>query len=701
MLSVTQMTKRITQPYGGYLPIKSFQVHTYDDGVIVDVSSPEYSAFATIQGMVVDYLTRYMSGYPLRDAFLISLVGASMVSEEDAADALLNHIKGLDRNSIISACKLVSYDVAFRRGAEFYSPASSVEPPNTIISNIQVMVQRGLAFLALHAPVTCAGVTFEGGYTSLVSSGDADFLTADGLWDFKVSRNAHTTAETLQILMYYIMGIHSVHPEFNTIQKLGLFNPLKNESYEIALRDIPDTVFQTVSHDVLGFRVLDDPSQWKNTDGEDEAVKDAFVGSFVLENTDTDFDPNNYDDGIHDITVNDYWTYYRDKADWTILRPKFGRTAYIKFLKHDGFLMFVSVSPNGTLCILQGGFLRKLDKPIQYYYDRLPEYGNKVLELFSKYWDAIYDVSSYVCRVTGGQGYVRVHGCIVDIDFFNHIYINPFDGTVTPYYADSMCLKQTYQNLASLISAKVPHLLPAFQAEQALNPSALALSDGSVPHQALALTSQEVTEHSDVVYETEMNSVSNRLKALQLVYDHHLVAVWYDSILSPGAFLPPTDNEIEYEAKWDTYIDRHLNQYIKVETDERNSSPKEKRFLIWKTKARITQDELFALIRKLLRDSAVDFGNQKTISFGFGWCSKHEYQFVSVNCSPTDVTLFYKQLLKARQIYQNTVYLRLEITGTKKKTNVEVSVEFSGGSCPLAMKGTYKFENGRLALIEV
>ena len=701
MLSVSQMTKRITQPSGGYLPIKSFQVHTYDDGLTVDDSSAEYPAFASIQGMVVDYLTRYLSGSPLRDAFLISLMGASMVSEENIAEALLKQIQGLDRNSIIAACKLVGYDVAFRRGIEFYSSTSGIEPSNTIITNIRVMVQRGLAFLALHTPVICAGVTFEGGYTSMVSSGDADFLTSDGLWDFKVSRDAHTTAETLQIMMYYIMGIHSVHPEFKTIQTLGLFNPLKNESYEIAIRDIPDALFQTVSHDVFGFRVPEDPSQWKKTDGEDEAVKNAFVKSLILENTDTGFDPNNYDDGIHDISVNDYWTYYKNKADWTILRPKFSNTAYVKFLKHDGFLMFVSVSPKGTLCILQGGFLRKLDKPIQYYYDRLPEYGNKVLGLFSKYWDALYDVSNYVRRVTGGQEYARVHGCIVDIDFFNHIYINPFDGTVTPYYADSMYLKQTYQNLASLISDKLPQLLPAFQAEQALNPSALALSDGSVPHQTLALTSQNVVEHSDIVYETEMYSVSNRIKALQLVYDHHLVAIWYDSIVSPIASLPPTENEIKYEAKLDEYVEKHLDQYIEIETDERNISPKEKRFLIWKTKARITQDELLALIRKLLKDSTNDIGNQNTISFGFSWWSKNQFQYVSVNCTPADVPLFYKRLLKSRQAYQNTVNLRLEITGSKKKTNVDVSIDFYGGSCPLSMKGTYKFENGMLTLLEM
>lgn len=415
MQSVTQLAKKVTQPHGGYIPVTSLRIHSYDDGLYIDDSSPEYSAFASIQGMAVDYLTRFLCGSPVQEAFAISLMGASIVSDSDNAEVLIKQIQGLDRNSIIAACKLVGYDVAFRRGVEFYS-ASPLEPNEQIINNIRIMVQRGCAFLNRHAPVICAGVTFEGGYTSLASSGDADFLTKDGLWDFKVSRNSHNSSETLQILMYYIMGIHSVHPEFKDIKTLGLFNPLRNESYEINLIDIPDSVFQAVSHDVLGFCVPADPSQWRHIDGEDSNVIDSFVRSFVIENADTDFNPNMYADGIHDISINDYWTYYRTISTGVFLRPKFRKTEYIKFLKHDGFMMFVSVSPKGTMCILQGGFLRKLDKSIQYYYDRLPEYGNRVLGVFSKYWDAVYDVSSYVRRMTGG--YASVHGCIVDIDFF-------------------------------------------------------------------------------------------------------------------------------------------------------------------------------------------------------------------------------------------------------------------------------------------
>ena len=53
--------------------------------------------------------------------------------------------------------------------------------------------------------------TFEGGYTNIVSSGDGDYLTEDTLWDFKVSKEEPKSKYTLQLLMYYIMGV-----SFNT-----------------------------------------------------------------------------------------------------------------------------------------------------------------------------------------------------------------------------------------------------------------------------------------------------------------------------------------------------------------------------------------------------------------------------------------------------------------------------------------------------
>ncbi|MGT2637951.1 hypothetical protein ACVRWL_09295 [Streptococcus ratti] len=76
-----------------------------------------------------------------------------------------------------------------------------------------------------YGPIVKDGFTLEGGYTDTITAGDGDFLTADTLWDFKVSKTKPTKDHTLQLLIYYLMGIQSVHPEFQSITKLGIYNP--------------------------------------------------------------------------------------------------------------------------------------------------------------------------------------------------------------------------------------------------------------------------------------------------------------------------------------------------------------------------------------------------------------------------------------------------------------------------------------------
>jgi hypothetical protein len=78
--------------------------------------------------------------------------------------------------------------------------------PNETYENIITMVKRSLNFFKKFGPVTKYGFTMRGGYTDTVSTGDGDFLTEDTLWDFKVSKKGPTSAYTLQVLMYFLMG---------------------------------------------------------------------------------------------------------------------------------------------------------------------------------------------------------------------------------------------------------------------------------------------------------------------------------------------------------------------------------------------------------------------------------------------------------------------------------------------------------------
>lgn len=167
---------------------------------------------------------------------------------------LLRGIRGQDNNSIVNACKLVGFDVCFRAGTSFYKPVEQICPDEKTINNINIMINRSLSFWEEYGPIIKDGFTFKGGYTDIVSSGDGDFLTADTLWDFKVSKKEPKSDHTLQILMYYILGCHSIHPEFKKIKKLGLFNPRLNKVYLANISSISSGIIDKVEKDIIVYR---------------------------------------------------------------------------------------------------------------------------------------------------------------------------------------------------------------------------------------------------------------------------------------------------------------------------------------------------------------------------------------------------------------------------------------------------------------
>lgn len=259
MYSVTQRIKQVKQPKGGYIKPSDFETIKIVDGLILNENE---NIHATVIGMAVDYLTRFCMGTPVKEAFKISIQGAVLAEtmfEQSGTlkkvEGLLSEIKGFDKKSIINACKMVTYDVWFRNpmGAIMAKGADETNPDTDTVKNIEIMVKRSIEFFKEYGPITTDGFTFEGGYTDTVSSGDGDFLTKDTLWDFKVSKNKPNKDHTLQLLMYYIMGNHSIHKEFEEIKKLGIFNPRLNIVYLLEISDIPKEVLEIVEKDVIGY----------------------------------------------------------------------------------------------------------------------------------------------------------------------------------------------------------------------------------------------------------------------------------------------------------------------------------------------------------------------------------------------------------------------------------------------------------------
>ena len=260
MYSVTSRIKDVKQPRGGYIKPSVFEVTKLDNEKTLNDSE---NIHASIIGTVVDYLTRFVMGADVTDAFKISIMGvysavqSGMITAVQEAAMYLDNIHGLDDESIINACKMVTFDVWYRNpmSALVAKSASIINPDNATIENIKIMVERSIKFFDKYGPITVDGFTFEPyGYTEVVSSGDGDFLTSDTLWDFKVSKSKPTSKHTLQLLMYWIMGQHSGKTEYANIVKLGIFNPRLNEVYLLNMNKVSDEVITDIEKNVICYR---------------------------------------------------------------------------------------------------------------------------------------------------------------------------------------------------------------------------------------------------------------------------------------------------------------------------------------------------------------------------------------------------------------------------------------------------------------
>ncbi len=250
MYSVVGRVRNFKQPRGGYLSPTKFEKTILEDGVELNQTE---NIGANLVGMAVDYLARYMNGTPIKDAFYISLLGASIVNEANKAEMLIVGIRGVDDKSIINACKMVGYDVCYRVGPGAFKSVDEILPDAKTVENIRIMVNRCMTFMREYGPVVLDGFDFKGGYTDIISSGDGDYITDDTLWELKVSSKPPRNIYTLQLLVYYLMGCRSIHKEFQNIKKIGIFNPRLNIVYRLDIDDIDNGVIESVSSDVIGY----------------------------------------------------------------------------------------------------------------------------------------------------------------------------------------------------------------------------------------------------------------------------------------------------------------------------------------------------------------------------------------------------------------------------------------------------------------
>jgi hypothetical protein len=225
-----------------------------------------------------------------------------------------------------------------------------------------------------------------------------------------------------------------------------------------------------------------------------------------------------YLDGIHQIKRSQYLDFYRGLD----LEVNYNRkNTKIYMLKRDGYYCFFQGNTNtGSLCILNGGEIKKVPKTLEYYYDNLIKYASTVEQFIRGFNNKLMEISSFIRSFNGAAS---IHGCIVDIDYYNHVYLNPFDGKITPYYATSIDNKYVYNNIPSLLAHKAPYLMKYFRA---LN------KDKHNNNILIANKDFEISKNRKRVKSTEIYKVNKIIKSMQYITRNKIIRSWNDNIIS-------------------------------------------------------------------------------------------------------------------------------------------------------------------------
>lgn len=181
----------------------------------------------------------------------------------------------------------------------------------------------------------------------------------------------------------------------------------------------------------------------------------------------TGFELNPYadmKDGLYVTTIKDYLQFYRyigediGKGNVLYQRCKNGR-AGLYVVKRKGYYGFFLLNPKGSskgISIINGGVTKKLTNStdMNWICENFDVVLSKYLNVLTPLRNAQEQLSRDL-RELGLSG--TIHGCIVDINFYHHIMLNPMDGSITFYFSSEFGLVQNLDTFDDVIQSLERH----------------------------------------------------------------------------------------------------------------------------------------------------------------------------------------------------------------------------------------------------
>ncbi|MBU3093398.1 hypothetical protein KPL35_15130 [Clostridium sp. CF011] len=181
----------------------------------------------------------------------------------------------------------------------------------------------------------------------------------------------------------------------------------------------------------------------------------------------------------------------------------------------------------------KGKLLRNSLEDLQYYYATLDIYTENIHQLLDRYTGGQKKISEFV-KGLGGSG--KIHGRIVDVNKLGnfelysccHLFVNPIDGKVTPYFAYDVKSRIIYKDFKALLESQeycklLKDNYTRHEKELSLNMHALQYSS------QLKEWEDESSMYDEGSY---LYKISRIIKSLQYVAEKSIVRIWNEEMLN-------------------------------------------------------------------------------------------------------------------------------------------------------------------------
>lgn len=508
-----------------------------------DLQEGEESLKPILMGTLIDYLTRIVIYKDLKAFDFIKNTKNKKLIQQLKKDFKDIDYTQLTQENIKLVTRLCLFEHSFR-GNEYIDPLKENIEINTLTcDHIKTMLNRANNFFnRFGQPVLtqykCSITTSLKEKTYVEVYGDGDYLLQDALVDFKVSKNGPTQDYVRQLLIYYIglvgKDLKKKKVKREEIKYLIIFNPRLDMFYKLDLESISEAslgeVNKNISLELLKIKENNEREEKKKK--VNRKRRDISNQENIRFLTDPFF---RLDDGIHNVSREDYKRFYSDKL------TSFKYSGQVILIKKDGYYMFF-LKTDDKEYMLEGGTRHNISHPLTYYYDNLTIYAKRVEKIFSKYFETLSKLAKEV-RGIGGDG--KIHGAIVDIDYFNHIYFEPATGSLKYYYAQDTQSRNVYNNLSSLLKDPTTASLGTKETHAKILKKFSKRKRGLLKnnsHIELLVSPQHlnnlITENEKYVapikeegYNKEMYYKSRIMNQVQYLYEHKVIRFWRDGVV--------------------------------------------------------------------------------------------------------------------------------------------------------------------------